>query len=182
MTKKRKIDFILSENDLYKIIFRFYPRQSSCHSFGNEPPKSWNDVYKVYYNYRVLKIYKEDNYCSILYDTHCDECSVIDEIGQVCLLLADGNEFFEREDGEKISLLNECFLPFGMGTDWTITKHTCTSFNWDEPDEVTITYNFMLFNYNNTGFRFKLDSTRIKDFGEFLLSCCEYMLTHGDPI
>ena len=51
MSKKRKIDFVLEESDTAKLIFRFYPRRSSCHSFGDEPPKDWSDVYKVYYSY-----------------------------------------------------------------------------------------------------------------------------------
>jgi hypothetical protein len=60
MNKKRKIDFIIKEDKFDKIVFRFYPRLSSCHSFGDEPPKSWNNVYKVYYYYKILNIYKED--------------------------------------------------------------------------------------------------------------------------
>lgn len=182
MAKKRKIDFVLEENDLWKTVFRFYPRRSSCHSFGDEPPKSWKDVYKVYYNYRVIRVYKDDNSYEVLYDSHCDECSIIDDIGHRCLLLADGYETFEREDGERIPLLNEKIIPFGMGADWTITKRICTTHNWDEDDEVAIYYTFMLFNWNNIGFRFTLTSDKIKAFGEYLLECCEYMLEHGDPI
>ena len=35
MSKKRKIDYIIEERDNRRLIFRFYPRQSSCHSFGD---------------------------------------------------------------------------------------------------------------------------------------------------
>ena len=65
MGKKRKIDFVLRESDTSKLIFRFYPRRSSCHSFGDEPPKDWNDVYKVYYSYSIIQVYKEDNWVDI---------------------------------------------------------------------------------------------------------------------
>ena len=84
MSKKRKIDFVLEESDTAKLIFRFYPRRSSCHSFGDEPPKDWNDVYKVYYSYSIIQVYKEDNWHKTLCNCHCDECSIIDEIAERC--------------------------------------------------------------------------------------------------
>ena len=50
MDKISKIDFVIHENDCEEVIFRFLPQQSSCHSFGDEPPKNWDGVYKVYYS------------------------------------------------------------------------------------------------------------------------------------
>lgn len=180
MNKKRKIDFVLYENNYKKTVFRFYPKRSSCHSFNDEPPKTWDDVYKVYYKYKILTLWKDDGkltgeYCE-LFDSWCDECSIIDEIGRVCLLLADGVEVFKREDDEEIQLLNKMMLPFGMGTEWFITKRTCL-----EDIECTY-YTFMLFNYSGKGFKFTLEDKNIKSFGEYLLGCCDYMLAHGDPI
>ena len=90
MGKKRKIDFVLEESDTSKLIFRFYPRRSSCHSFGEEPPKNWSDVYKVYYSYSVIFVGKEDNWHKTLFNCHCDECSMIGEIAERCKLLAEG--------------------------------------------------------------------------------------------
>ena len=40
MGKKRKIDYTLTECEDERLVFRFYPRQSSCHSFGDKPPTS----------------------------------------------------------------------------------------------------------------------------------------------
>jgi hypothetical protein len=109
MRKKRKIDYIIEQSDDECLIFRFYPRQSSCHSFGDEPPKSWSDVYKVYYSYAVIKQWKfelEDQWKSeIMFYEHCDECSEIDEVGQRCLLLSNGIEVFKRKDDREIQLL-----------------------------------------------------------------------------
>lgn len=178
MSKKRKIDYIIEQSDDERLVFRFYPRQSSCHSFGNEPPKSWSEVYKVYYSYAVIKQWKfnpEDQWESeIMFYEHCDECSDIDEVGERCLLLADGYETFEREDGERIQLLNKSMRPFGMGTEWTISKRFCVmTGNY---------YDFVLFDYSDKGFRFTINEKDIKSFGEYLLGCCEYMLAHGDPI
>ena len=184
MSKKRKIDYIIEQEDDERLIFRFYPRQSSCHSFGNKSPKSWSDVYKVYYSYAVIKQWKfnpEDQWESeIMFYEYCDECSEIDEVGQRCLLLADGYETFEREDGERIPLLDKCIYPFGMGTNWTITKHKYLS-NWDDEKE-DIYYKFILFDYFDKGYRFRINKENMKAFGEYLLGCCEYMLAHGDPI
>lgn len=54
MKKERKLDFVLKERNGYRLIFRFYPKQSHCHSFNDKPPTSWNEVYKVYYSYAIL--------------------------------------------------------------------------------------------------------------------------------
>ena len=110
MSKKRKIDFILDEkNGTERLIFRFYPRRSSCHSFGDEPPKDWNDVYKVYYSYAIIKQWKfdpEDQWQSeMFFREGCDECSIIDEVGHRCLLLSYGVEVFKRENGNPMGRL-----------------------------------------------------------------------------
>ena len=172
MSKKRKIDFVLEESDTSKLIFRFYPRRSSCHSFDDEPPKDWNDVYKVYYSYSIIRVYKEDNWYKTLFNCRCDECSIIDEIAERCKLLAEGKTVFEGEhDGEKytIKLLNNEVHPFGMGTSWMISRYN------------TI-YEFRLLDWNNVGCIFYLEKDKLKAFGEYLSECCEYMLAHGDPI
>ena len=184
MSKKRKIDFIIKQSDDERLIFRFYPRQSSCHSFGDEPPKSWSEVYKVYYSYAVIKQWKfnpEDQWDSeIMFYENWDECSIIDEVGQRCLLLANGTEVFRRKDNREIRLLDKPIIPLGMGTNWTISKNTYT--DWEETDKEYTYYKFTLFDYFDKGFRFNIDEKDIKAFGEYLLGCCEYMLAHGNPI
>ena len=139
MWKKRKIDFIIEQEEDERLIFRFYPRQSSCHSFGDEPPKSWSEVYKVYYSYAIIKQWKFDPEgqweSEIMFSSGCDECSTIDEVAFVCLQLAEGKEVFVREeDGKKFQLLNRTMMPFGMGVNWTISKHVCTYEDWDEEE------------------------------------------------
>lgn len=186
MSKKRKIDYIIEQADDERLIFRFYPRQSSCHSFGNQPPKSWSDVYKVYYSYAIIKQYKfnpDDQWESeIMFYEYCDECSIIDEVGNICLILAKGYETYERDDGERIQLLDSNIRPIGSGTEWTISKRTCIEHCYEEDDVKHVYYNFALFDYGDKGFRFTLNEKDIKSFGEYLLECCEYMLAHGDPI
>ena len=184
MKKKRKIDYIIEQSDDERLIFRFYPRQSSCHSFGDEPPKDWSDVYKVYFSYAIIKQWKfnsEDQWESeVMFYESCDECSIIDEIGYRCLLLADGTEVVKRENGIEIQLLNQPVFPFGTGVEWTISKKTWTDFE-DENIKHSY-YKFALFDYFDKGFRFRINEKDLRAFGEYLNYCCEYMLTHGDPI
>lgn len=172
MSKKRKIDFVLQDNDWYTTIFRFYPRQSSCHSFGDEPPKDWNDVYKTYYSYSIFERWKDDNEHMILYNSRCDECSIIDEVAARCKCLAKGETEPTISYNDKtwtVKILDNEMYPMGDGTSWTISE----SRNY---------YKFHLFRYDDVGFRFWLEKERIGEFGEYLESCCEYMLAHGDPI
>lgn len=184
MSKKRKLDYILSKSEDERLIFRFYPRQSHCHSFNDESPKSWKEVYKVYYSYAIIKQWR---FCSseqweseIMFEEPCDECSIIDEIAERCLLLSDGYKTFEREDGERIPLLDEEVFPFGMGTSWTISKIEIS--DYDDDSIKHISYKFILFDYFNKGFRFVIEQENIRLFGEYLRECCEYMLAHGEGI
>lgn len=172
MRKRRKIDFVLHESDFEKVIFRFYPRQSNCHSFGDKPPTKWEEVYKVYYSYRIMKIYKEDGSHVILFDCPCDECSEIYEVAERCKLIADGTKSITRAWEEKlytIELLDEV-KPFGMGVFWKISECNDNA------------YKIEMWNWDDTGYRFWLDRNKLRKFGNYLQKCCEYMLVHGDPI
>lgn len=176
MKKKRKIDFIIEDNDFEKIIFRFYPRQSNCHSFGDEPPKNWNDVYKTYYEYRILKFWKNDNGAydgyEVLYDTCCDECSLIGEVAARLKYLSEGKKEVEvthNLDTYTIQLLDTDIYTFADCTEWKIS-------------EGKDTYKFELFRYDDVGYRFWLEKNKAYEFGKYLEECCEYMLAHGDPI
>ncbi len=175
MGKVRNIDFVIMENDYRKIIFRFYPRSSSCHSFGDEPPKSWKEVYKVYYHYKVISIWKEYDEHTVLFDSNVDECSVIDEIANRIKLIVSGTTIYKgvTKDGDSFSikLLDNEVYPFGDGVSWIISKRSRQK-----------KYDITMFDSNNIGYRFVLTQDKLKDFGEYLNECCEYMLAHGDPI
>lgn len=173
MKKKRKIDFILHEDDKEIVVFRFYPRQSNCHNFNDIPPKKWDEVYKVYFSYRIFRRWKDDNCTEILFDCLCDECSVIKEISNRIEYIVQGKETISVSCGGKeyiIKLFDEEVFPIGYGVSWIIHKLSS--------DEYLVT----LWEWNNTGYRFVLDKYKLKAFGEYLNECSEYMLTHGDPI
>ena len=116
----------------------------------------------MYYSYAIIKQSRwevnEPWESEILFSQYCDECSIIYDIGQICLLLSKGIEEFKRKDGILVPLLNDCKHVFGMGTDWLITKHTCIEYGYEEEDEdiETIYYHFMLFKYNGVGFKFSI--------------------------
>lgn len=174
MRKKRKIDFVIHENDFEKTIFRFYPRQSTCHSFNDEPPHTWKEVYKVYYYYRIIHRCKGDNFYEVLFDSGCDECSVIDEIAYRIKLISEGhathivkNPVIEEE--WVINLLDKDVYPFGTGVTWSIQQRN-------------VGYILYLWDWQNKGYKFFLNKDKFKTFGEYLEECCEYMLAHGDPI
>lgn len=176
MRKKRKLDFIIEDRDDYRLIFRFYPKSSTCHSFNENPPKSWNEVYKVYYFYSVLIQWKNENgkveQTHTLFDSECDECSIIDEVGYRCQLIADGITESKVCDGdETFSLINNDIFPMGMGVSWVIRIRP-------ERD----LFQLEMYRWDNIGYRFIVNREKLKEFGQFLIDCCEYMLVHGQSI
>lgn len=173
---KRKIDFVIYEDKYEKLVFRFYPRKSHCHGFGEEPPKEWDKVYKVYYSYSVIHRYKElyePHEHEVLYASDCDECSVIGEVAARIRLIVDGQKVFHGKDQFKedysIELLDNEVFPIGYGTSWIIK-------------EVRGKYEIQMFGWNEKGYRFSLNKKQLKEFGEYLEECCEYMLTHSEGI
>ena len=52
---KNKLDFIIDEDSqIYRTIFRIYPKSTTIHSFDENPPKTWKEVYKVYYSFAII--------------------------------------------------------------------------------------------------------------------------------
>lgn len=171
MYKKRNIDFVLYEDENEILTFRFYPRQSSCHSFDDKLPTKWEEVYKVYYSYSVFIKDKEDCEVRPLFECNYDECSVIGEVAARIALVVDGKKGVTLDNGRFIELLNNEVRPMGDGVSWEIKE--CRT-----PNE----YEVVMWDFDNTGYRFTLEKNELKAFGEYLNECCEYMLAHGDPI
>lgn len=173
MKKKRKIDFVIYENKYEIVTFRFYPRQSNCHSFNDIPPKNWSEVYKVYFSYGIFRRWKDSNSTETLFECLCDECSVIKEISSRIEYIAQDNKTISISCGGEeyiINLFDEEVFPIGYGVSWVIHKLSSGE------------YSITMWKYNNTGYRFIVDKDKLKKFGEYLNECSEYMLDHGDPI
>ena len=175
MAKLNNIEFVIRENDHQKLVFRFYPKNSSCHSFNDKPPQTWKDVYKVYYNYRVIILDKKYNERDILFDSGVDECSIIDEVAHRIKLIVSGitvyKGFTKNNIPFSIKLLDNEVFPFGDGISWNITK---------KPRKAE--YIISMFDTNNVGYRFCLTKDKLEEFGKYLESCCEHMLANGVPI
>ena len=99
--------------------------------------------------------------------------SVINEVSKRIKLILQGKKtLIENHNGHEyiINLLNEEIYPAGDGVTWMIKESGL-------PD----IYCFILWDYNNQGYRFLLNKYKMKKFGEYLSKCCEYMLTHSEP-
>lgn len=177
MNKKSEIDFVIYEDDFEEVIFRFLPQQSNCHSFGDTPPTKWEEVYKVYYAYKIFSKWKDDGYTSEVFNCGCDECSIIDEVSARIKHIVESkkNVIVNHHDKEYIiELLNNEVKPLGYGVSWTINEFV------NMRNEVS--YEIILWKHDGVGYKFCLDKNKLEKFGEYLNECCEYMLAHGDPI
>ena len=153
--------FIL-EDDPYgrKLIFEFDTHLSSCHSFNEKPPKSWQEVYKVYYEYRIVWRYEnkeEENRDYVLFET-CDECSALDAVGHRL---------------QNLKKKHYTILPTSDSICWEISK-------WDRSYRKDIWLIELWEMCTDRAYRIFLSEEKAKEFGKFLVGCCEYMLEHGE--
>lgn len=168
---KRKFDFILNKNRFHQDIFRFYPRLSDVHSFNDEPPKSWDEVYKVYYYWAIIRQHFDDNgkieseSSQILFQMYCDECSCIPELsGIIKYVIKTGKTFDYPTFGQ----------PAG---DWRISQRKGFS-GWNGKEYEY--YDFQVFdNWTNQGYRFVLDKMETLKFCDWLDEINQYALEHG---
>lgn len=179
---KQKLDFIIYDEQDEQLVFRFYPRRSHCHSFNEKPPQSSEEVFKVYYAYSILKQWKREDgsiECTeVMYEESFDECSVIDTVSECCEKLSNGITEEERHlklrNKDYSRLVHYCdteYYPLGDGTSWLIHPSTKQSM-----------FKIEVWSSDDKGFRFWLSKEKLKQFGEYLNMCCEYMLKHGEPI
>lgn len=55
---KRHFDFCVGKQEgFYRDIIRWYPNTTHVHGFGDKVPRTWEEVYKTYYSWRVLRQY-----------------------------------------------------------------------------------------------------------------------------
>lgn len=173
---KRKMDFTLMESDYRKVIFRFYPRQTFVHGFSDYCPKTWKEVYKVYYSFAIIQYHKDDNgnieseSADRLLYMYCDECSQIPNLKAIIEYIMDNDDYVFDEP------------TFGQpAIDWKISKRKGV-YKWkgNEPYEY---YNFEMFdNWLNVGYRFILNRKEVEEFCKYLDKINQYALDHSVPI
>lgn len=193
--KARNIDFVLRESKYSRYIFRFYPRASHCHGFGDEPPKDWKGVYKVYYSYAIIRQSIEDGVVTkarVVWESECDECSVIDEVAYICDKVAKNifHEVVTLKNGDRkvFNYVKTRNMPMGDGVIWYLNRETWYEHfdeNNDFLDKPIKMYDYrftMTRGYDGVSYVFTLPIGKVEAFGQYLQKCCDYMLEHGEPI
>lgn len=156
---KKKMDFILVYNAYYKDILRFYPRETRVHGFADKPPKSWDAVYKVYYSWSIFRQYDDNK--KLLFDIHCDECSMIPSLSTIIKeVIKTGKTFNYPTLGQP-------------AVDWIISKRNKKYQYYDYQ-----VYN----NWTNQGYRFTLNKKKTVEFCDWLDKINQYALKNGRGI
>lgn len=151
--------FLLKRNEYETVGFRFFPERSHVHGFGDECPKTWDEVYKVYYDW---SIYITEFGRRSTFDIW-DEGSALDDVAEIITQLA------AVDKADSVSL-----KAFGDGADWDIRYYVDKEFNFR-------CFQFGVWNHNR-GFRFFLDRDDAVRFAAFIRKVLAYMLKHSEPI
>lgn len=173
---KKKFDFVLlDDKPYYRDVFRFYPKQSHVHGFTDEPPTDWTGVYKVYYSWKVMRQYYNDDTEKIepesandLFNMPWDECSEITNLAGVIRHVVETHEDVE-------------LIAFGQpASEWSI-KYIETNYDWLETQRHYIKI-VVWDNFQDNGYRFSLDLDEALKFAEYLDKVNDYMLKHSEGI
>lgn len=172
----RKYDFVIDNwGDDYKTIMRWYPSTTHVHSFNDNPPDTWEKVYKVYYSWSILTHFYNDKgeiipeYTKKMFEMSCDECSRFPELANIIReIMKTGKEFNYPTLGQPAA-------------DWHIWKETgIRAWKNNEPFEY---YHFEVFdNFYNNGFQFTLTKEETENFCDWLDKINEIALKNGEPI
>ena len=180
--KQKHLDFVIYEDDDEKVVFRFYPRQSHMHSFTESPPKSLEDVYKVYYSWGILRYQKREDgtleQAERVFYMYCDECSALEHLEYV---IRHTLRYRKRRTQA---------LSFGCpGSTWTILYYPIMDWNWEneEDDKHEILDQSLITcevfnNYSNLGYRFYMNRSTAFAFCDYLHAINQYMLENSEPI
>ena len=183
--KKKHIDFIITDRDKKRMI-RFYPRESRMHHFGDEPPKNFDDVYKVYYSWAILESYPETVEESgeekwgrfrKVFSMPFDECSCIGAGLEAAVKLVMDHRRKEYR-----------VLSSGWpGSVWRITRMDGTELDLEENGGKTLrdndTFVFEVFdNDSDRGYRFSLNRRQAEGFRKYVKEVNAHMFENSEPI
>lgn len=161
--KVEKLEYTFVDGvDVYTFVF--FPQESSCHSFGDEPPTGWNDVYKVYFQYEITRDCLNLDEEEVVWKSYCDENSIMKDIAWLFSAISNNNS-------DAFKYLGRDYHALG-GVSWRID---------DIPSKVNC-YRITMLNGANEKFELYRNSLELGYFADFLDRCCKYMLTHGDPM
>ena len=156
---RKFFEFVISEDEFERRVMRFYPKTTHVHGFGDEPPKTWDRVYKTYLSFAVLCFDKEYKKANVEYSARWDECSGLNTIAY----------WLEHMDSFTEPFLHLKVL--GDATQWILTPHG---------DDRTI---FTLYPmYQGSGCTFYLDNDRLHEFAGTINEYLEHSLQHSEGI
>lgn len=169
---KKHIDFLIhSYNcDDDRLILRFYTKKSHVHGFGEEPPKTWKDVYKVYFAYSVLsqELWGTEWKTDVLYEEEADECSCLMDLSYVLGEIISGNSKKEKYD----------LYPLGDGTSWHLIYHSQKS-----SFDLKPRWEFQLWqSWVHKGYYFMLDENELVKLKDKIDEFLNYMIKHSEGI
>ena len=162
-----RFDFFIFEDEYKRVIFRFLPNDSHCHSFDENPPKSWREVYKVYYSFSIICFDLNEEtglteYAEDMFSIYRDECSVLTHLAKYI------RGTLTTKNTSKILAMGQ------PGSEWEIS--------WDT-DSCRRPIKFEVWdNWSDNGFRFRLSADRAEVFACYLDFINDYMLKHGECI
>ena len=191
---KKHFDFTLSEESFpdSELILRIYPVRSRCHVFD---PKKENttirDIYKTYMYWSIFRRFRSDDgkveKSSVMFDSSCDECSILVEGGLRYIL--KGVLYKRPTDVQSL-------LPMGDGVSWEIKRGEMDRSFLDDDDmdeEEKAEYMrlayfdpyciFSVFRtWDGVGYRFTVLEKRLPELIAFLEEVEKYMLDHSVEI
>lgn len=156
---EKNFAFLIKKTDDETIGFRFFPKRSHVHGFGDECPKSWSEVYKVYYDWCIYHTIFGDRSSFYVWD----EGSALADLANVITR-------FAAADKTDSALLNA----FGDGADWDIRYFVNAECDMRS-------FEFCAWNHHK-GFRFNLERDDALRFAAFIRRTLAYMLEHSEPI
>lgn len=175
MPKARHLDFELKRDEDSILKFRFYPKSSHMHGFDEEPPKTFDDVYKVYYTWGIFRSQnlacpdEPDEWTAFqrMFHIAYDECSALEtlEYGIRHVIRYKKGRLDHWSWGEP-------------GSDWIISYR-----KEDKQDRTKDRVFFEVFdNSTDAGFRFVLSVDKALAFADYLHTVNQHMLENGEPI
>lgn len=156
---EKNFAFLLKKNDSETIGFRFFPERSHVHGFGDECPKTWDEVYKVYYDWCIYMTDFGERSSFYVWD----EGSALADVAAAITKLAAA----DKTD-------NVSFNAFGDGADWDIRYFVNKESDMHD-------FEFGVWDHHR-GFRFYLDRDAALRFAAFIRKSLAYMLEHSEPI
>mgnify|MGYP003571243834 CR=1 FL=1 len=149
----------------YDLNFVFYPKESHMHGFRDEPPKTFEEVYKVYYSWSIEEVTDAHPGEEVIH-MRCDECSAV-----LDLALLIRHCLQNEEDGECLSCGQE-------GSIWEL-KYYRKNPPLTYKDNICFS---VWSNYTYKGYRFWLDVDEANEFAQFIDDVNNHMLENGEPI